>query len=109
MKRLATRIFAMAVPVFSLAVTFIAPDNAPAPYGEEYGGQLSLQIRNECLLAAKNCAARASTVLQRAHDLRQEINKGLDVYTFEELKTMQKQLNWIETESGNELNNCARC
>lgn len=103
MKKLATKIFVMAVPTFFYSATFITPDNAPAPYGEEYGGQLTHQIRNECLLVAKHCATRSSTVLQRGNDLRQEIKKGLDVYTYEELKTMQEQLKWIETESGNVL------
>ena len=109
MKSLATRMFVMAVPVYLSAVTFITPDNAPAPYGAEYGGQLTPQIRNECLLVAKNCATSDSTALQRAHDLRQEIKKGLDVYTSEELKTMQEQLRWIETESGSVVKNCERC
>jgi len=109
MKSLATKMFVMALPTFFLAVTFITPDNVPAPYGVEYAGQLTLQIRDECLLVAKDCATGSSTVMQRAHDLRQEISKGLDVYTVEELRTMQEQLKWIETESGNAGNNCAWC
>lgn len=101
----------MAVPVFFPAVTFITPDNAPAPYGEEYNAQLTPQIKNECLLVAKNCETRSSTVLQRANDLRNEIAKGRDVYTSGELKTLKKQLKWIETESGNgfKVKNCKLC
>ena len=111
MKRLAVIITVMTVPAFFPAVTFITSDNVPAPYGQEYSGQLTPQMKNECLLVAKNCEKSSSAVLQRENDLRNEIAKGLDVYTSGELKVMQEQLKWIETESGkgSKVKNCRVC
>lgn len=102
MKRIATVLSVIAVSTLFSAITVIAADNAPDPYGEEYGSSLlSLPTRNECLLVAKNCATESSTVQERVNDLRREIAKGRDVYTPNELKALEEQLKWIETESSN--------
>jgi hypothetical protein len=100
MKRIASVKYVMAVPTFFFAVTFITSDNNPAPYGEAYRGPLTPQIKNECLLVAKNCTTESITAPLRVYELRKEIAKGLDVYTSSELKAMEEQLKWIETESG---------
>ena len=58
--------------------------------------------RDECLIVAKNCtdSYRADSVDQRIDRLNKEIAKGTDVYTEEELKTLDDQLNWISEENG---------
>jgi hypothetical protein len=55
--------------------------------------------KDKCLIVAKNCIIGDETVMQRVDRLNREINKGTDVYTPEELKQFQDQLNWIKSDS----------
>jgi hypothetical protein len=69
---------------------------------DEYGLIKSYGMKNqkdECLIVAKNCIGGSETALQRAERLKREIGKGAGVYTPEELKMLQNQLNWINSES----------
>ena len=60
----------------------------------EFKGQ-----KDECLIVAKNCIGGNETVLKRVDRLNREIEKGTAVYTPEELKSLQDQLKWINSES----------
>ena len=53
--------------------------------------------KDECLLVAMNCpdSYRVDTVDQRIDRLKKEIAKGTDVYTEQELRTLNEQLKWI--------------
>jgi hypothetical protein len=102
MKRIATVISVMVVSTLFSAMSIIAEDETPTPYGEDYGNILSPPIKNECLLVAKNCTTEYSTAEDRIDDLRKEISRGLDVYTPSELKQLEDQLKWLESESGSE-------
>jgi hypothetical protein len=55
--------------------------------------------KDQCLIVAKNCLGDDSVRI-RVERLNREIGKGLAVYTPEELKSFQDQLNWIYYESG---------
>ena len=56
--------------------------------------------KDQCLIVAKNCHGGNDDVLKRVERLNNEIGKGSSVYTPEELKNFQEQLNWIYYESG---------
>jgi hypothetical protein len=49
-------------------------------------------IKDECLLLAKNCANETDTIQQRIERLHNEILKGSDVYTPDELNSLNRQL-----------------
>ncbi|MFA7405692.1 MAG: hypothetical protein WC007_17000 [Pelobacteraceae bacterium] len=55
--------------------------------------------KDQCLIVAKNCTGGSDTVLNRVERLNKEIDKGSTVYSPEELKRLQEQLNWIYYES----------
>lgn len=70
---------------------------------EEYGQFKSYELngqKDQCLIVAKNCSGGIDDVLRRVERLNNEIGKGTAVYTPEELKNFQEQLNWIYYESG---------
>jgi hypothetical protein len=48
--------------------------------------------KNECLLVAMNCANQVDTIQQRIDRIKGEIGRGTDVYTTEELKSLNKEL-----------------
>ena len=48
--------------------------------------------KDECLLVAKNCANETDTIQERIERLHNEILKGSDVYTPDELNTLNRQL-----------------
>jgi gas vesicle protein len=94
------------IPVLAAAMFFSA---APV-LGDEYTGTNSEQQsqmmqerqKDECLLVAMNCPSnRADTVQQRVDRLKNEISKGSDVYSDQELKALEEQLRWIYSDSDN--------
>ncbi len=98
MKRIITLISVTVTSVLFSVMTIIAADKS-SPSFEKYESLLSSHTKNECLLVAKNCATDTSTVQQRVNDLRNEIAKGLKVYTPTELNILKEQLKWIESNS----------
>jgi hypothetical protein len=56
-------------------------------------------MKDQCLIVAQNCVGGDDTAMKRVERLNNEIEKGLTVYTPEELKSFQEQLNWIYYES----------
>lgn len=68
-------------------------------YGQFKGSEVSEQ-KDQCLIIARNCVNGDDTVLKRVERLNNEIGKGSAVYTPEELRNFQEQLNWIYYESG---------
>src|SRR6266571_3611246 len=102
MKRIITLISVTVTSVLFSVMTIIAADKS-SPSFEKYESLLSSHTKNECLLVAKNCATDTSSVQQRVIDLRKEIAKGIGVYAPDELKALQEQLKWIESDSRNEF------
>jgi hypothetical protein len=98
MKRIITLISVTVTSVLFSVMTIIAADNSSPSFGK-YESLLSSHTKNECLLVAKNCATDTSNVQQRVNDLRNEIAKGLKVYTPTELNILKEQLKWIESSS----------
>lgn len=48
--------------------------------------------KNECLLASLNCANQVDTIQQRIDRIKGEIQRGTDVYTTDELRILNRQL-----------------
>jgi peptidoglycan hydrolase CwlO-like protein len=48
--------------------------------------------KDECLLVAKNCGSEVDTIQQRIERIQKEIGRGTDVYTNDELKSLNRQL-----------------
>jgi len=48
--------------------------------------------KDECLLVSKNCTDNVDSIQQRIEKLNVEISKGTDVYTRDELKTLNNKL-----------------
>ena len=71
----------------------------PNDYGQYKDFELNYQ-KDQCLIVAKNCPDASDDALKRVERLNKEIGKGTSVYTPEELKNFQEQLNWIYYESG---------
>jgi hypothetical protein len=68
---------------------------------DDYGQYKTYELnKDQCLIVAINCSEGSDTVLKRVERLNKEIDKGTSVYTPEELKGLQEQLNWIYYESG---------
>lgn len=92
MKILACRL-CMVVAAFGL---FVVPVR-----GEEGGGTgastpVMDNIKDECLLVAKNCSS--DTVQERIERLTNELGRGTAVYTTDELRKLENELNEYKKE-----------
>jgi hypothetical protein len=102
MKRIVTLISVVMATVLFSGITIRAAENCPISLSD-YDKLVQSNFKNQCLIVAKNCATDVSTVQQRVNDLRKEIAKGSYVYTPDQLRTLEEQLEWIESESGNQF------
>ena len=100
MKRIGNILVVSAASVLFSAVPILAAPRCPVSSGE-FDQLIRSNMKDQCLIVAKNCADESDTVQQRVNQLRVEIAKGSYVYSANELRTLKEQLNWIETESGN--------
>ena len=48
--------------------------------------------KNECLLMAVNCGNQVDTIQQRIDRIQKEISRGTDVYTSDELRMLNREL-----------------
>ena len=83
-----------AVPVFAFQCNegmtgVISEDALPAQQNDSVNNR-------ECLLVAKNCPTEA--LQSRADRIQAEINRGTDVYTRDELRKLQNELDEIQME-----------
>jgi len=100
MKRLLL-ILAIVAASVSYSTAVLAEKKSPGltnEYGQTNTNELKGQ-KDECLILAKNCIIGDESIMKRVERLNREIEKGTDVYTPEELKNLQNQLNWINTDS----------
>ena len=54
------------------------------------------ELKNECLLVAMNCPDQVDTIQQRIERIKGEIARGADVYTNDELGTLNRKLEEAE-------------
>jgi len=101
MKRVGIVLTLVAASVLYATPVFSAEKAGGLP--NEYGGDSSYELlighKDQCLIVARYCPDETDAVLKRVERLNREIEKGSSVYTPEELKSLQEQLNWIYYES----------
>lgn len=74
-----------------MAVPVLAEEGTLMP-----GTEPQQSDKDECLLMAMNCANQVDSFQERIGRIQNEINKGTDVYTNEELKVLQNKLDDVK-------------
>jgi hypothetical protein len=88
MRRIAKRITLLAAALMIVAVPVLA-DEGSMDSRIEPGQQVE---KNECLLVAKNCGDQVDTIHERIDRIKGEISRGSDVYTNDELRRLNREL-----------------
>ena len=102
MKKLAAITSILTLATLLSAVPILAAGSCPVSFGE-YDKLIQSNMKDQCLIVARNCASKADTVQQRVNTLRIETAKGNYVYSNGELKALREQLRWIQADSGNRI------
>ena len=88
MRRMISRLSVMAAALMILAVAAFA-DEGPMNGTFDRGMQSE---KNECLLVAVNCGNQVDSIQQRIERIKGEIARGTDVYTSDELRRLNREL-----------------
>jgi hypothetical protein len=88
MRCIAKRITLLAAALMIVAVPVLADEGSMGGMREQ-GQQVE---KNECLLVAMNCGNQVDTIQQRIDRLQKEISRGTDVYTSDELRRLNREL-----------------
>jgi len=88
MRSILKRVALLAAALMILAVPALADEGAMDRMMEQ-GQQVD---KNECLLVAVNCGNQMDTIQQRIERIRGEIARGSDVYSNDELRRLNRQL-----------------
>jgi TolA-binding protein len=88
MRCIIKRIALLAAVLMIVAVPALA-DESSMDSRFEQGQQFE---KNECLLVAKDCGNQVDTIQQRIERIKGEISRGSDVYTNDELRRLDRQL-----------------
>ena len=88
MRCIAKRISLLAAALMIVAVPVLA-DEGSIDRRFEQGQQVE---KNECLLVAKNCGDQVDTIQERIDRIKGEISRGSDVYTNDELRRLNREL-----------------
>ncbi len=94
-------LLAMVVASLLFSITVFSEEKATG-LSDDYGQYKDYGLtgmKDQCLIVAQNCVGEDDNVMKRVERLNNEIGKGPAVYTPEELKNFQEQLNWIYYES----------
>jgi len=102
MKKFAATTSILTLATLLSALPILAAASCPVSFGE-YDKLIQSNMKDQCLIVAKNCATETDTVQQRVNALRIEIAKGNYVYSNDELKALREQLRWIQADSGNQI------
>jgi hypothetical protein len=89
MRYISKRIALLAPALMLLAAPVFAEEGAIDKMNELQGQQGG---KDECLLVAKNCQADA--IQERIERIKTEIDRGPSVYSNDELKTLNKELEY---------------
>jgi len=82
------RITLLAAALMIVAVPVLADESSMNGKFEQ-GQQTD---KNECLLVAMNCGNQVDSIQQRIDRIKGEISRGTDVYTNDELRTLNREL-----------------
>ncbi len=92
MRRIVSKISLLAAILALSAVPVLAVDSG-MDKGFDQGQQIE---KNECLLVAINCGNEVDSIQQRIERIKGEIARGTDVYTSDELRRLNRQLEEAE-------------
>jgi hypothetical protein len=88
MKAIALKISTMFAAILLSVLPALAGGDMSTGMNQEQQGQ-----KDQCLLMAMNCGDRIDTIQQRIGRISHEISKGSAVYTRDELRQLDSQLN----------------
>lgn len=88
MRRITRKLTLLAATLMIFAVPAHA-DEGTLDRTLEQGQQVE---KNECLLVSKNCINEVDTIQQRIDRIQKEISRGSDVYTNDELRKLDREL-----------------
>lgn len=88
MRCILKRVTLLAAALLIAAVPVLA-DEGTVDKVFDQGGQAG---KNECLLVAMNCGNSVDSIQQRIERIKGEIDRGTDVYTKDELRRLDRQL-----------------
>jgi len=92
MRRIISKISLLAAILALSAVPVLAADTGMDKVFDQ-GQQVE---KNECLLVAINCGNEVDSIQQRIERIKGEISRGTDVYTSDELRRLNRQLEEAE-------------
>lgn len=88
MRSILRRITLLAAALLIMAVPVLADDGAVDKMLDQ-GRQID---KSECLLVARNCGDSVDSIQQRIDRIKGEIGRGSDVYSKDELRRLDRQL-----------------
>lgn len=88
MRRTIREAVLLAAALMMIAIPVLADEGALMPAAEPD----QMGTKNECLLVSMNCGEQVDTIQQRIERIQNEIKRGTDVYTTDELRRLQNQL-----------------
>jgi TolA-binding protein len=88
MRSIINRLTLLAAALMIVAVPALA-DEGSMDSRFEQGQQFD---KNECLLVSMNCENQVDTIQQRIDRIKGEISRGTDVYTNDELRRLNREL-----------------
>lgn len=92
MRRVIGKISLLAAILALSAVPVLAADTGMDKVFDQ-GQQIE---KNECLLVAVNCGDQVDSIQQRIERIKGEISRGTDVYTSDELRRLNRELEEAE-------------
>lgn len=89
MRKLSTRLALLAASLMIMVVPVLADEGM---MGQTMDPEQQQGGKNECLLVARNCANQVDSIQERIERIQGELSRGTDVYTKDELRRLQNQL-----------------
>jgi len=91
MKRINTTLSVLAATLLIAAMPALSDEGTMGGVGS-MGEQAQPGQKDECLLVAMDCGNKVDSIQQRIDRINKEISRGTDVYTADELKRLNEQL-----------------
>lgn len=91
MKAITRTILVLAAALLVHVLPVAADDITAVPGGQTMEQGVTGQ-KDECLLVAKNCGNDVDSIQERIQRIQGELAKGIDVYSFDELKQLTNEL-----------------
>lgn len=91
MKRISATLSVLAATLLIASMPALSDEGSMGGVGT-MGEQAQSGQKDECLLVAMDCGNKVDSIQQRIDRLNKEISRGTDVYTQDELKRLERQL-----------------